>query len=330
MRTLLKVIGVVLAVLVLAGVALVAYVQFTYDRDFSAVPLPAIHATADSAILARGEYLVTAVAHCSACHAITGTGTEAGADPRGPLTGGFVFDIPAFGKFVPANLTPDSATGIGAMSDGQLARAIRNGVGRHGQLLPFMNFSVGNMSDADLTAIISWLRTRPPVTQQNQAGEWGPAAKALSLVLRPREQPPMADVAPHVVGPERGRYLANGPAACVGCHTPANPLTFALEGAPFSGNATATPDESDAAWEFVTPNLTPDSATGHIVAWTEEQFLARFRQGRVYRGSIMPWDNFALMTERDIRSLYQYLSGLEPVANAVGPSRRRIGGVAAP
>jgi len=326
MRTLLKVVGALVALVVLGGLALVLYIQFTYDRDFSDTPLPSIHASTDSAVLARGEYLVTAVAHCSGCHALTGTGSEATMDPRGALAGGFVFDIPVFGKFVPANLTPDSATGIGAMSDGQLARAIRNSVGRHGQFLPFMSFSVGNMSDEDLTAVISWLRSRPPVTQQAPTGAWGPAAKALSLVLRPRDLPQIAGVPPEVVGPARGEYLATGPAACVGCHTPANAMTFAMEGAPFSGNAVPSPDETDPEWEFVTPNLTPDAATGHITTWTEDQFLARFRQGRVYEGSIMPWENFALLTEGDIRSVYQYLASLAPVANAVGPTRRRAGG----
>jgi len=140
-----------------------------------------------------------------------------------------------------------------------------------------MGFSVGNMSDQDLTAIISWLRTRPPVAQQAPAGEWGPVAKALSLILRPRELPPMADIAPDAVGLERGRYLANGPAACVGCHTPANPMTFAVEGAPFSGNSAPSPDETDPAWEFLTPNLTPDPATGLVSAWSDSA-EGRFRR----------------------------------------------------
>ena len=77
-------------------------------------------------------------------------------------------------------------------------------------------------------------------------------------------------------------------------------------------------DELNSLQEVVTPNLTPDWATGHIVNWTEERFIARFRQGRLIPGSPMPWSSYALMNDDDLRSIYRYLMSLAPVRHDVG------------
>ena len=60
------------------------------------------------------------------------------------------------------NLTPDDATGIGKVTDAQLARMIRYGVNRDGHIgLPFMD-SFADVTEADLVAILSFLRSLPP------------------------------------------------------------------------------------------------------------------------------------------------------------------------
>lgn len=53
---------------------------------------------------------------------------------------------------------------------------------------------------------------------------------------------------------------------------------------------------------MVAPNLTPDPQTGHITAWTEEAFVARFKAGRVYKGSCAPRDRDRRHRARDQRS----------------------------
>jgi hypothetical protein len=63
--------------------------------------------------------------------------------------------------------------------------------------------------------------------------------------------------------------------------------------------------------KFVTPNLTPDPKTGHIYAWSEDAFVARFKAG-VATGSPMPWQTFSRMTDDDLRALYRYLRSLPP------------------
>jgi hypothetical protein len=73
---------------------------------------------------------------------------------------------------------------------------------------------------------------------------------------------------------------------------------------------------------FAVPNLTPDPSTGHLRQWTEDQFVARFRAGPGYEGSHMPSNAFGRMSDADLRSIYQYLMVLEPVANETGPILR--------
>lgn len=78
-------------------------------------------------------------------------------------------------------------------------------------------------------------------------------------------------------------------------------------------------------FEIISPNFIPDEATGHIVKWTEEVFIRRFRGGIAFKGSSMPWENYARMTGADIKSFYMYLKALAPVKHETGPSRRAKG-----
>ncbi len=296
----------------------VVWLQLTYEHDYSSTPLPPITASADPDTIARGEYVVHALAHCSACHAPAEMveQKQLPADKL-DLSGGGHFPAGPFGDFYATNLTADEATGLAKASDGQIARAIRHGVDREGRLAAFMKFTVGNMADEDLTAVVSYLRTLPAKERAVPKDEWGILAKALSSKMTPRHEPPIEYVAPGGISVERGRYLANGPAACYTCHTPRDVIAGFVEAGPrFSGSSEAEPDPTDPDFEFITPNLTP-GAGGVVGAWSEDQFVERFRRGVAFKGSIMPWDNFKQMTEQDIRSIYQYL---KTVPAAAGPS----------
>ena len=68
----------------------------------------------------------------------------------------------------------------------------------------------------------------------------------------------------------------------------------------------------------MTPNLTPDPTTGHIYSWSEDDFVARFRKGRLLPAALMPWGAFGRMTDDDLRAIYRYLRSLPPTVNAVG------------
>src|SRR5216110_697497 len=69
------------------------------------------------------------------------------------------------GKICFPNLTPDPETGLGAWTDGEILRAIREGVSRDGRalfpMMPYTEFRA--LSDEDTRAIVAYLRTMPAV-----------------------------------------------------------------------------------------------------------------------------------------------------------------------
>ena len=78
--------------------------------------------------------------------------------------GGLLIDDDAFTVHTP-NITPDRETGIGSWSDEQIKRAITEGVRADGsRLLPPMGFPYhANMAEADLDALVAYLRTLEPI-----------------------------------------------------------------------------------------------------------------------------------------------------------------------
>ncbi len=321
MKLLKRIVLVGLGLLVILVAGLSAWVASRQNLRFDA-PLPAIAASSDSAVIARGHYVVRKVAPCAACHGATDAHAAYAAGQDVPLSGGFVFPIPPGDIYVP-NITPDVETGIGAMSDGQIARALRHGVGREGRaLLPFMEMQ--GLSDEDLTAVISYLRTQPAVSHVVPAHKFsllGNVVKATALAnpIGPSETPPVQS--PHGATVENGRYLAASVAICQACHTNRNPATGQFTNAPFSGDTEFT-DESDMTRMWAPPNLTPDPKTGMSALLSEDAFVARFRAGRVIPGSPMPWQAYARMDEEDLRAIHKYLRSLPPVEHDTGPRVR--------
>ena len=171
---------VVLACTVAAGAAgLAGYVSYTWDRQWDA-PLPDIHASTDPAVIRRGEYLVFGPAHCSECH------TDPAADGEEPVAAG---EHPPLGALYTKNLTPDPETGIGRYTDPAIARLLRWSVRPNGRAVLQLLMPFGDMSDADLTAIISFLRSQAPVRNvvpENEVTLIGKVVTSLSPVFKPR------------------------------------------------------------------------------------------------------------------------------------------------
>ncbi len=112
--------------------------------------------------LAYGTYL-NHLGHCMECHTPL---VEGQFDFSRTGEGGYVFHN-IFGlefTAVAANITTHSGLGIGAWTDDEIKHAITQGVSRDGRaLLPAMGFRYyRNVSDADLDALIAYLRTVPP------------------------------------------------------------------------------------------------------------------------------------------------------------------------
>lgn len=318
MKTFLKILKWMGVIIVLIIGGLVAVVYARYDRHFEA-PVPDIKASTDSAVIARGKYLVYGPGHCNYCH---GTREEVTRMKQGetlPLAGGYLFDMP-IGKIYTPNITPDPETGIGKLSDADIARALRYGVNHRGEaMLEFMSFQ--NASDEDLTAIISYLRAMPPVKRELPAKHYNFLGKAISaFVLKPASP---AATPPESVKidstAEYGKYLATSIANCRGCHTPRDMMSGAYVGPDFSGGARFN-SETGSQEQYVTANLTPDKETGRIADWSEEAFIQRFRRGRFYEGSPMPWESYGRMSDSDLKAIYRYLQTVQPIRNQTGPT----------
>jgi mono/diheme cytochrome c family protein len=106
----------------------------------------------------------------------------------------------------------------------------------------------------------------------------------------------------------RGRALATI-GDCVACHT-------APGGVPFAGGlALQTPFGA-----IMTPNLTPDDATG-IGKWSKDNFARAMHEGRRPNGSFLypafPYPYYTRVTRQDTDAIYDYLRSLAPVANSV-------------
>jgi mono/diheme cytochrome c family protein len=161
---------------------------------------------------ARGRYLAQGIARCFWCHAPLDDGDPA-TPKAGTLGSGDVLDEKT--PVVAPNITPDVETGIGRWTDAEIARAIREGIGRDGRALrsdhPSHYYSV--MTDEDASAIAVYLRSLPPISrplrrsapQRNPGETVQPAVRpALAATLRSES--------------ERGAYLVQL-GECRGCHT---------------------------------------------------------------------------------------------------------------
>lgn len=115
-----------------------------------------------------GEYMIN-IAACADCHTPMG--------PQGPdfskvFSGGFVFDSPLM-KVAVANITPDSATGIGTWTEEMFVNKFKNNAsdevvnrkpGRENTFMPW--YMYGKMKEDDLKAIYAYLRTVNPISNK--------------------------------------------------------------------------------------------------------------------------------------------------------------------
>jgi mono/diheme cytochrome c family protein len=308
------------AAIAVAATALTITTLVRERRTFAA-PHPDVHASRDPAVIARGGYLVRGAAHCADCHGAPDqrAALEAGADV--PLSGGYEFHLPV-GVFRVPNITPDAATGIGRYSDPELARMLRHGVRPDGRMvLPFMPFA--NLSDDDLTAVISYLRTQPAVKhavaphQPNVLGHL-----VMAFVMSPKgPSQPIVKTVPSAPTVENGRYLANSVGNCVMCHSRVDMRTGEIIGAPFAGGGVHEA-VGERGKTFISPNLTPHPRWGWIESWPEEVFIARIHMGKQREGSPMPWHGIRRLADDDLRAIYRYLRTLPPAEGGPDPAQR--------
>lgn len=287
-------------------------------------PAPTLTVERNEARIARGKYLYEEAAHCGGCHNDRDWSLFSAPTRPGRAGAGFVFpaELEFPGKVAAPNITPDRETGIGAWTDGELVRAIREGVSRDGHaLFPFMPYpAYRSMSDEDVYSVVAFLRTLPPVRQPQPRTELNlPVNLLVKFEPKPLEQ--------SVPPPDRADRKANGEylvkiGACIECHSPLDKGKV-VEGKEFAGGH-----------EFVingftvrSANITPDEETG-IGKWSEDRFVAKFKgyanmtsanapKHTQANFTLMPWIEIAAMPEEDLRAIYAYLRTLKPIYNSV-------------
>jgi len=261
-------------------------------------PVANVKVAGTSAQIARGEKLANI---CSSCHS---AGNEL------PLSGSNFaakFDFPPVGTLYGPSLTPGGD--IDEWTDGELIRAIREGVHKNGRsllIMPSENFRY--LSDADVQSLVAYLRSQPRTgrrTPDNQFNLLGAVFMNLSD-FRTAQQPTGSVTAPQPRTPEYGKYMVDV-IGCRSCHGDQ------LQGKVDNGQPGPPPG----------PNLTKI-----MPQWTEEQFMTFFNTGKLPGGGMvpiltlpsgfssprMPWSEVrAATTDDELKAMYAYLHSLPPV-----------------
>jgi mono/diheme cytochrome c family protein len=300
----LKWIGVVLAGLLtmiptlLLILALVGYGKL--NAQFKN-PVDNIQVARTPAQIARGEQLANA---CASCH------TPGSQPPLSGVNFGMKFGFPPImGTLYAPNLTPSGD--IQNWSDGEVIRAIREGINKDGRsllIMPAGNFR--NMSDEDVQAVVAYLRSQPPTggpTPSTQFNVVGAIFTNLSD-FRTAQQPVGHVTAPQAGTAEYGKYLVDV-IGCRDCHGPE------LQGRVDTGQLGPPAG----------PNLTKI-----VSLWTEDEFMTFFNTGTLPGGRKVPivtlasgfseprmnWPMVrAATTDEELKAMYLYLHSL-PVVNS--------------
>jgi mono/diheme cytochrome c family protein len=307
MKKALKILGILLAVLIIGVAAIAAYIKLALPNVGDA---PNLKVEITTEKVKRGEYLANNVMVCMDCHSTRNFNEFSGPLVGGTLgKGGEVFDATMGfpGTFYAANITP---AGIGNWTDGEIFRAITTGVRKSGKpIFPVMpHHNYGKLDAKDIEAVIAYLRSLPPIEHKV------PESKAdfpMNFIIN--TIPAKANLAPMPPKSDSlayGKYLLTA-ASCGDCHTPFEEGKYVEELFLAGGRIFELP-----AGTLVSANITPDAETG-IGNWTKEAFIQRFATFRDSANahqkvdfmkeynSIMPWVMYAGMTDEDLgRNLY--------------------------
>jgi mono/diheme cytochrome c family protein len=323
MKTAFKVVGGLVALVVVLAVGVYVWAGITVNRlraqtfdpalvDFP-IPFPLDPAEvaakglidgqarqlASERAVARGRHLVEARYTCTGCH-----GANFG--------GGVMVDSALVGHLLAPNLTLGAGSRTADYQARDWDRIVRHGVRKDGHpaVMPADDFQY--MSDQELSDIVSYIRSLPPVNNTVPPSTFGPLGTMLVATgqITFSASTIASHPAPHLVVPPAeavstafGQHLAS---VCMGCHGPD------LSGGPIPGG--------DPSWPPAR-NLTPD-ATG-LKGWTYDQFVAALSQSRRPDGIALraPMTLMApygqSMTDVERQALWAYLQSLPPVAKTI-------------
>ena len=243
---------------------------------------------ADRESIARGQHLVVAVAVCTICHG-------------GNLGGKLAFQDEFLGRGYTSNLTGGRGGVTRTYTDADWIRSIRYGVRPDGHGIPFMPSDYFNkISDADLGAVIAYLKSLPPIDNERtrveinlparlliDVGAFGDLVRAAKINFHaPRSMPP----------DNPGEYLVTV-GGCTFCHGPG------LVGG--QGPEPGAPAGTD---------LTP---SGPLSGRSFSEFRSTMRNGVDPEGhaidpKYMPWLAYRHMTDAELHAIWHYLQARRP------------------
>lgn len=283
-----------LGVIVLIMIALVGFYFLGKNRLSTVYTVPAetVNVPSDAASISGGEHLVSV--HCAGCHGVN-------------LEGGVVFSMPPLGSVT----APAIAGGHGKfgtlLSDSELVRAIRHGVGIDQKpLLVMPSGSYYYFSDQDLGQIIAYVKSVPPPSQPpppsklSAVGIALAAAGAFGNIINAET---IDHDAPRPAAVEPGVTVAYGEyksyvGECRICH-----------GQQLTGGKDPNPGAPPA------PDLT---SSGNVGQWTEAEFIQTLQSGVTPAGiqlsEFMPWKFYGKMNEVELKALYLYFNSLGGLA----------------
>lgn len=262
-----------------------------------------LHAHAQD--VARGEVLA-GLAGCAACHV----------SPDGvAYAGGYAIET-RFGTFHGPNITQDPTHGIGAWTEADFVRAMREGHAPDGHAywpaFPYPWFT--NAPADQLADLWAYLRTIPPDGRANTPNDIKPLYRPSLGLWRSiafREGPlDLPDDTPADVA--QGALLVEGLGHCAGCHTPRSATGTSIQRRAFAG----TDDPPEKA-----PNITPHEEDG-IGGWSTSDLRAFLETGMTGEGDFVGGHMKRIVDEGTSRlapderdAIVAYLRSLKPVAD---------------
>lgn len=321
MKTFLKIVGgVVLLVIALIACAVI----WLAVRKPASRPPSAEKVEATPERMTRGKYLVEHVSPCLDCHSDHVLKYTTPVKPGTEGQGGFIFDknIGFPGVVAAQNITSDTEFGLGKWSDGEIIRAVREGIDRNGDalfpMMPYEHFR--SMSDDDVKSVVVYLRTLKPIHKSVPEKHIDfPVNLFIKFAPKPIDgevkTPDLHDTIAY------GKYLSTI-AGCYECHTPHDDKGMRIAEKAYSGGW-----EMKGPWgRNFTANLTPAGA--YMSHATKDEFIGRFKSFASMdantapdvpagRNTVMGWTVYAGMTENDLGAIYDYLKTVKPIENKV-------------
>ena len=284
---------------------ILAAVIVAWPRDQFVASTSAADWAPTSANIARGAYLARA-GDCIGCHTVRGGAAFAG---------GRALTTP-FGTLYGPNLTPDAATGLGRWSADDFWGALHNGRARDGRFLypafPFPHYTKTTRRDSD--ALFAYLRSLPPVRQQNAAHAMAfPYNTQLALAgwrllfFRPGvyETAPARDASWN-----RGAYLVEGLGHCSACHSTRNA---------FGASAPGLQGGMIPVLNWYAPSLSSADEAG-VASWRQDEIVQLLHTGASPRATVIgPMaevvaNSLQHLSGADVAAMATYLQALPPTA----------------